>query len=116
METVNIPEGVQVKLSVVISSDAIVATNVSLNDIIVKKSAQYKLNMELGVSNELNNKGMSVVSSFFVSTGNIDQILNATHAAFTVSFNDESHSIAVQKQKISNTFFIVYAYVKFSKS
>lgn len=116
METIRIPEGAQVKLQVAISSDAVVATNVSLNDIIVKKSAQYKFNMELGVANELDNNGLSIVSSFFVSTGNINQIINATQAIFTVLFNDESHTIAVQKQKMSNTFFIVYAYVELSKS
>lgn len=116
METISIPEGAQVKLQVAISSEAIVGTNVSLNDVIIRQSKQYKFNMELGTISELNNNGLSIVSSFFVTTGNINQIINNTLATYTISHDNQSHEITVTKQKITNTFFIVYAYVKLTKS
>lgn len=116
METVSIPEGAQAKLQIAISSEAIVGTNVSLNDVIIRQSKQYKFNMELQPITELDNSGMSIVSSFFVTTGNINQILNNTLASYTISYDDQSHEIKVAKQKITDTFFIVYAYVKLIKS
>ena len=116
METVSITEGSQAKLQIAISSEAIVGTNVSLNDVIIRQSKQYKFNMELQPIAELDNSGMSIVSSFFVTTGNINHILNNTIATFTISYDDQSHEIKVTKQKITATFFIVYAYVKLIKS
>lgn len=115
METIIIPKEALVRLKTAISSDAVVATNVSLNDVIVKKSAQYKFNMELGSGADLDHNSLSIVSSFFVS-GNIKQVINTTQVTYTVLFSDEIHEMTVEKQKITDTFFIAYAYVKLVKS
>ncbi|HRB70981.1 hypothetical protein [Flavobacterium sp. WV_118_3] len=117
MKTIRIPEGAQVKLQAVISSDAIVATNISLNDVIVRQSKLYKFSIDLGDISTLDNKEMSIVSSFFVPAGsNITPIFNTTQVAYTLLYNDERFEMTVEKQKITASFFIAYAYIKIVKS
>ncbi|MCD0470798.1 hypothetical protein [Flavobacterium sp. JAS] len=111
MDTLNIPENTVVKLQVNISSDAVVATNVSINDVIVKKSTQYKFTTDLGTVSLLTHKGLSVVSSFFVSTGNIDAIMNVTQVSNSLLYDNQKVELQVYKQKITQNFFIVYSSV-----
>lgn len=111
MDTLNIPENAEVKLQTNISSDAIVATNVSINDVIVKKSTQYKFTTDLGPVSLLTHKGLSVVSSFFVSTGNLDSIMNVTQVNSILLYDSQKIELQVYKQKITQNFFIVYSSV-----
>lgn len=117
MKTISIPEGASVKLQASISSDANVGTNISLNDVIARQSKLYKFSIDLGDSSALNNKEMSIVSSFFIPAGStIDPIFNTTQVTYTISFNNETFPLTVEKQKITGSFFIAYAYIKFIKS
>jgi len=113
METIKIPEGVQIKLKTTISSDAIVGTNVRLGN----KIKAYTNNIfthDLGDISEIEDKKMTVQSNFNV-TQNIDQIMGATQVILEISYNGQSHKLTVKKKKIFSQLFITYAYVKFIK-
>lgn len=114
METISIPEGVQVKLRATISSDAVVATHVRVGGLITT-STQYKFTRDLGSIVELKDNIMTIGSHFYVPR-NINQIMNTTQVIFKVSYNDEDHELTVEKKKSSNEGFTAYAYVKFIKS
>ncbi len=60
MEKIKISKDNTVKLFVKISSDAITGSNISIDDVIVKKSVQSSFNTDLGNINDLNNKTLSV--------------------------------------------------------
>lgn len=111
METLQIPPEAQVRLDVAISSDTHVATNVSINDAIVEKSSEYHFTAELGVVSQLTNKGLTVVSTFFVQTGNLTAIMKATRVDNTLLYDDQQVCLKVHKRKISATLFIVYSSV-----
>ncbi|GEM_PF-1275465 len=117
MKTISIPEGAQVKLQAVISSDAIGVTNINLNDVLFKQRKQNKFNIDLGDISILDNKEMSIVTTFFNPTsGAITPIFNTTQVAYTLLYNDERFEMTVEKQKITSSFFIAYAYIKLIKS
>lgn len=115
METINLPEGVQIKLQVAISSDALVATNIRIGNTIIS-SKQYKFTKNLGNISELENSKMTIGANFYVSDNNINQIMNATQVIFKILYDGESQELSIQKKKRTDDFFTVYAYVKFTKS
>lgn len=113
MEEVIVGKDNDVKLFVKISSDANVGSNVSLNDTIVKKSGMYSFNVDLGNSNNLDNKKLSIGSNFFVSDGNIDAILRNTSVTCILKFGDEAKEFTCEKVKITEGFFIAFLVINF---
>lgn len=116
MKTIAISKSKSIQLFVKISSDAVVGSNVSINDLVVKKSAQYNFKKDLGNIDDLNNKVLSVVSNFFVSTGNIDSIMKTTNVTYTLKVSDnESHKFICKKVKINEVLFMAYWVIKLIK-
>ncbi len=113
MKTIKIKKDSLVKLYVKISSDAIVGSNVSLDDVVIKKSIQYSFN--IGLEN-VNDKILSVVSNFFVSTGNIDAIMNNTNVTYTIKSDDIPKEFNGEKIKINDNLFMVYFVIKLIKN
>ena len=113
METVKIPEGVQVKLNVTMSSDAIIGANIRLRNEI--KSYQKNIfTHDLGDISILENEKMTIQSLFHVDQ-NIDQIMRVTQVIFEISYGDQNQKLTVKKKKIYSQLFVAYAYVKFTK-
>ncbi len=115
METIKIKKDTLVKLSIKIDSVAIVGSNVSLDDVVVKKSKQYSFNTDLGNSNDLDNKVLSVVTNYFVSTGNIDTVMKNTDATYSIKTDEDSNDFQGEKVKINNTIFMTYKVFKLTK-
>jgi len=108
MEDVFIGMDNDVKLFVKISSDAIVGSNVSLNDSLVKKSGLYSFNVDLGNSNILDNNKLSIGSNFFVSDGNVDSFLRNTSVTCILKFGDDTKEFFCENVKITESFFIAF--------
>lgn len=109
MKTLNIPQNAQVKIRTGISSDALVSTDVNINDKIIKKSSLYKFTSDLGVVSDLKHKGLTIVSKLFVSDGNIDAIMNSTQVENILLYEDQKINLDIEKTKITEYFFIVYS-------
>jgi hypothetical protein len=108
MEKFKMSNNSPVKLQVKISSDAIVGSNVSLENQLIKKSITYGFNADLGNSNELTDKKLSIVSNFFVHDNNIDAIMNTTVVSYTLKDDVNSQQYSGKTIKIDNQLFMVY--------
>lgn len=115
MKTIKFKAGEAVKLSVKISSDANVGSNVSLNDTVVKKSILNRFDVDLGVIDAIDGKTLSVVSNFFFNSGAIDAVMAATHVECTLSSVSNSEIISAEKVKVSTQLFMAYTIVKLKK-
>ena len=115
MKIIKIPDVKPVKLSVKISSDANVGSNISINDEVVKKSIQYDFSIEHDKISEIYGKVVSVVSNFFVQGGNIDSIMNNTNVSYTIKYNDQIEKFVGEKVKINPVLFMVYFVAKIEK-
>lgn len=116
MKTIKIKAGEQVKLTVKISSDANVGSNVSLNNVIIKKSITNLFSVSLGVIDAIDGHVLSTVSNFFVLGGNIDAIINTTIVEATISSDTASETIEAEKVKLDDMLFMAYTVVKLEKS
>jgi len=115
MKTIKIPEVNPVKLTVKISSDANVGSNISINDEVVKKSIQYDFSVEHNAIKDVYGKVLSVVSNFFVQGGNIDAIMKATNVNYAIRYNTELLEFTGEKVKINPVLFMVYFVAKIEK-
>ena len=88
--------GESVKLTIKISSDANVGSNVNLDDIVLKKSITNKFSVELGKIDEIDGKTLSVVSNFFVISGAIDAIIEASHVDCILASDSQSETISAE--------------------
>ncbi|SHH60771.1 hypothetical protein [Winogradskyella jejuensis] len=115
MKTFKFKAGESVKLTVKISSDANVGSNVNLDDIVLKKSITNKFSVELGKIEKIDGKTLSVVSNFFVISGAIDAIIEASHVDCILSSESLSESISAAKVKLNANLFMAYIVVKLKK-
>ena len=106
MEEFKMQPNSSVRLLVKISSDAVVGSNVSVDEKIVKKSIQYSFSVDLGNSNDLNNSEVTTFSNFIVKTGNIDQIIESTTLRCTLKDGSSSKVYTGKTLKIDNSYFI----------
>jgi len=113
METFTLNSNQAVKLTVKISSDANVGSNVSIDDVILKKSIQYNFTTDLGT--DLDQKTVSVVSNFFVSTGNGNAIFNNTNVSYVIKQGDSVKEFSAEKVKLNSSIFMAYIVIKFKK-
>ncbi len=116
MEEVILGKNKDVKLVVKISSDAMVGSNVSLNDTKVRNSGLYNFNSNLGNSKELDSKILSIVSNFFVSDGNIKMILKNTSVTYVLKFGEETKEFTCKKVKINAHLFMAYFVIKLKEN
>ncbi len=112
METFKMANDSPLKLKVKISSDAIVGSNVRLEEKIIKKSIAYQFDSNMGNTKDLKNKKVTIVSNFFVHDGNIDVIMNNTNVIYTFIDNDNSIDYSGKKLKIDDEMFMIYALIK----
>ncbi|RZN83522.1 MAG: hypothetical protein EVB11_04935 [Winogradskyella sp.] len=115
MKVVKFKTGETVKLTVKISSDANVGSNVNLDDVVVKKSITNKFSVDLGKIDDINEKTLSVVSNFFVNSGAIDAIIESTHVECSLSSESTSETISAEKVKLNSNLFMAYMVVKLKK-
>lgn len=115
MNIIKIPDVNPVKLTVNISSDANVGSNISINDEVVKKSIQNEFSIEHNSVSDIYNKVLSVVSNFFVQDGNIDAIMNATYVSYAIKYEDIIQEFTGEKVKINPVLFMVYFVAKIEK-
>jgi len=115
MKTIKFKAGEVVKLSVIISSDANVGSNVSLNDAVVKKSILNKFDVDLGAIDAIDGKTLSVVSNFFFNSGAIDAVMASSHVDCTLSSVSNSEIISAEKVKVNANLFMAYIVVKLKK-
>ncbi|WP_430410250.1 hypothetical protein [Kordia sp.] len=112
METFEMTTNSSVNLSVGISSDANVGSNVNLNDKLIKKSRQYSFKSDIGNSNDIHNGMLSVVSNFFVNDNNIDIIMNNTTVKYLLKDSMNTKNYECKKVKINNNLFMAYIVIK----
>lgn len=105
-----------IKLQVKISSDAIVGSNVNLENQLIKKSIAYNFATDLGNSNDLTDNKLSVVSNFFVHGNNIDAIMNSTTVSYTLKDDVNSQEYSGNKIKIDDRLFMVYIVIDLKNS
>lgn len=98
----------EVKLTVAISSAAIVGSNVSINDKMIKKSIAYKFTTQLGRSNDLKNKILTSFSNFSTHNENAEDIINATKVVCTVSDSENSEQYTGKLVKIHANAYVIY--------
>ena len=115
METIEISDGSDVNLIVAISTEAIVGSNVSLNDHIIKESQSYAFTTGLGNISNLNNKVLSSASKFNVALGDFDPVFNNTIVTYTLEHGGNSTNIPSEKVKASDNLFMAYFIVKLKK-
>jgi len=115
METVEIKKDTLVRLVVKINSVAITGSNVNLDNVVIKKSIQYNFNTDLGNINELDNKILSIVTNYFVSTGNIDTVMKSTKTVCSLKYGEEVKDFLSKKVKINSTLFMTYKVLKLIK-
>lgn len=108
METIKIPKDSNVRLHVNISSEANVGSNISLDDVVIKKSTANNFVVELGSIENLDNKIVSGVSNFFVAIGDIDLIKRNTIVEYRFKFNGEELSFLCKKTKLNKDMFVAY--------
>ncbi len=104
-----------VKLSVKISSEAIVGSHIKLDKELIKKSSAYSYNIDLGNSDDLEDKNLNVVLNCFVQGGNIDIIMNNTVVDFLIKDNENKKNFIGEKMKITDDFFIIIYVVELIK-
>ncbi len=112
MEIFEMIENSEIRLIVKISSEALVGSNVSLNDNLVKKSSTYTFSVNLGNSNIINNSVLSSVSNFFIQNDNIDTIMNNTMISYVINDSEKTKTYTAEKVKINSNLFMGYAVIK----
>lgn len=108
METIKIPQGSTVRLMVDISSQANSGSNMSIDDIIIKKSTSHNFLVELGSIESLNGKTLSGTSNFFVAIGDIDLIKRNTIVEYRFKFNGEEKKFICDKTKLNKDLFVAF--------
>jgi len=108
MKIIKIPKGSDVKLQVNISSEASVGSNVSLDDVIIKRSTAYNFTKELGKIEDLDGKTVSGSSNFFVNIGDIDLIKTNTIVEYRFKFNEEEKKLTCEKTKLNGRMFVAF--------
>lgn len=114
METIKIKTGEEVKLVVNISSDANVGSNVSLNDIVIRKSSITNFTVPLGNIDEIDGNTLSVVSNFFVHS-KIDAIIETTIVEISISSETTSINVLAEKVKLNAMLFMAFVVLKLEK-
>lgn len=112
MEQFEMTPNSQVKLTVSISSAAVVGSNVSINDKIIKKSIAYKFTANLGNSNDLKNSILTSFSNFSTHGSNSESIFNATEVIYTIRDGENVKQYTGKKVKIDDNLYTVYLLVK----
>lgn len=115
MKTIKIKAGEEVKLTVKISSDANVGSNVSLNDVVIKKSITNNFTVQLGNIDAIDGNILSVVSNFFVQGGNIDAIMNTTIVEVSIISKTTQETLESEKVKLNTMLFMSYVVLKLEK-
>ena len=100
-----------VKLNVSISSDAVVGSNVSLNDKVVKKSASNVFTVTLGKSDILHNAKVAIVSNFMVHNTSIESIIQTTEIEYTVKSGTMRKEYKGNIVKINANIFMGYTII-----
>jgi hypothetical protein len=108
MEEFQMTPNSKVTLSVAISSAAIVGSNVSINDKMIKKSIAYKFTTELGNSNDLKNKIVTSFSNFSTHTRNSDLIVNSTIINYKINDKKNVKEFTGTLVKINENGFVIY--------
>lgn len=111
MEIFEMTENAAVNLQVRISSDAIVGSNVSLNDKLIRKSSSYGFEVPLGEAVDLDGQVLSSVSNFFVSR-NLDEIFDVTSVKFVLKNGAKSKVIDARKVKIDGNISMGYMVIQ----
>lgn len=105
----------EVILSVSISTEALVGSNVKLDKKIIKKSAVNNFKATLGNSNDIKDKKLNVVINCFVED-NIDQVMDNIVVDFSLTDGKNSQNYEGQKLKIDDEFFIIFYVVELLKN
>ena len=108
MEQFKMTPNSPVKLTVSISSAAIVGSNVSINDKIIKKSIAYKFTTQLGNSEDLRGKFLTSFSNFSTHGENADAIINATKVTYTMRDSEKSKQYNGKLVKIDDNLYTIY--------
>lgn len=108
MEQFEMTPNSEVKLMVSISSAAIVGSNVSINDKIIKKSIAYKFTTKLGNSNDLKDKILTSFSNFSTHDGNAESIINTTKVIYTMRDSGNVKQYEGTLIKISDDAYTIY--------
>ncbi|MCX7549587.1 hypothetical protein [Xanthomarina sp. F2636L] len=114
MEIIKIKTGEQVKLAVKISSDANVGSNVSLNDVVIRKSTITNFTVSLGSIDQIDGNILSVVSNFFAHS-KIDAIIETTIVEITISSETTNVNILAEKVKLNTMLFMAFIVLKLEK-
>lgn len=113
METFKMTPNVNVNLRVKINSVAIVGSNVSLDDTMIRSSKAYEYTVSLGNSNDLDGKTLSGVANFKVPIGgNVNAIMAATTVDYTLTQGGNSKTFQGTKVKINNSLFMAFVLIK----
>ena len=115
METIKIKSGEEVTLTVNISSDANVGSNVSLDDEVIEESPSNNFSVALGNIDDLHGKILAEQSNFTVPGGNIDDIMNTTHVDIIVESQTTSETRTAAKNKLSASLFVAYIVLRLEK-
>ena len=111
MEIFNMRTEETVKLNVSISSDAVVGSNVSLNQKVVKKSASNVFTVTLGKSDILKNAKIAIVSNFMVHNTSIESIIQTTEIIYTLKSGNDRKRYRAQLVKINANIFMGYTII-----
>lgn len=115
MESFEMSTNSLVKLSVKISSEAIVGSHIKLDKELIKKSSTYNYDLDLGNSSPLVDKNLNVVLNCFVQGGNIEIVMNNTIVDFQMKDENNTKEFIGEKMKITDDFFIIIYVVKLIK-
>lgn len=115
MKTFEMSDNSIVKLSVKISSEAIVGSHIKLDKELIKKSSTYNYNIDLGNSKNLIDKNLNVVLNCFVQGGNFEIVMNNTIVDFQMKDDNNTKEFIGEKIKITDDFFIIIYVVKLIK-
>lgn len=116
MKTFKMSDNSLVKLSVKISSEAIVGSHIKLDKELIKKSSAYNYNIDLGNSDNLVDKNLNVVLNCFVQGGTIKAIMDNAVVDFQIKDGNTTKEFEGEKIKITSDFFIIIYVVKLTKN
>jgi hypothetical protein len=112
MEEFQMTPNSKVTLSVSINSDAVVGSNVSINDKMIKKSIAYKFTTELGNSNDLKNKVLTSFSNFSTHGMDANSIIKNTKVTYTINDGANTKSYEGTLVGIDDNLYTMYLIVK----
>lgn len=108
MEQFKMTPNSAVKLTVSISSAAIVGSNVSINDKIIKKSIAYKFTTQLGNSEDLRGKFLTSFSNFSTHKERSNKISDGTKVIYTMRDAEKTEKYEGTLIKIADDAYTIY--------